>query len=75
MIRASVVIGLLLLPAAFAQFKTYKNQEDYCRDNPKMPTCIKTGPIDLSTVTNPGKYNPNAKSSPIWMYLALSSCR
>src|SRR5262249_17101590 len=26
-------------------FKSYKNHEDYCRDNPKMPTCIKIGPV------------------------------
>jgi hypothetical protein len=26
-------------------FKSYKNQEDYCRENPKMPTCIKIQPL------------------------------
>jgi hypothetical protein len=64
MIRASLALGVLLLPCAFAQFKSYKTQEDYCRDNPKAPTCIKTGPMDLSSITNPGYHNPNAKSSP-----------
>src|SRR5258708_3298300 len=64
MLRASVVIGVLLLPAAFGQFKSYKNNEEYCRDNPKMPTCINKGPIDFSSITNPGYYDPNKKSTP-----------
>jgi hypothetical protein len=44
----------------FAQptpFKSYKNQEEYCRENPKMPTCINGAPIDVSTIT--GVYKPS----------------
>src|SRR5258706_15326133 len=57
------VIGLTLrCSSGFAQsaggFKSYKTREDYCRDNPKMPTCIDGRPIkniDLGTV---GIYKP-----------------
>ncbi len=45
----------LLSSSAFGQsatpFKSYKTQEDYCRDNPRMPTCIDVRPIgDLQTL-------------------------
>jgi hypothetical protein len=36
-------------------FKFYKNQEEYCRDKPQMPTCIKTGPVKLDAI-NGGLY-------------------
>ena len=38
-------------------FKFYKTQEEYCRANPKMPTCIKTGPFNLDAI-NGGLYKP-----------------
>jgi hypothetical protein len=64
-----IFIGLVgvavLASVGFAQssnpFKTYKNQEDYCRENPKMPTCIKTGPLNLDSI-NGGLYRPAAPS-------------
>src|SRR2546427_654510 len=50
----------LLSSSGFGQsaggFKSYKNQEDYCRDNPKMPTCIKIGPV--GDLTGIGIYKP-----------------
>jgi hypothetical protein len=47
--------------AQSSRLPVWKNQDDYCRDNPKMPTCIKTGPIDLSTI-NP-VYKPSTGPS------------
>jgi hypothetical protein len=32
-------------------FKFPKNPDDYCRDNPKMPTCIKMAPIPPGVLT------------------------
>src|ERR1043165_5126745 len=28
-------------------FKAYKSAEDYCRENPKMPTCINGRPVRI----------------------------
>jgi hypothetical protein len=61
------VIGLTFLCwNGFGQsaggFKSYKTQEDYCRENPKMPTCIDGRPfknVDLGSV---GIYKPPASA-------------
>jgi len=37
-------------------FKFYKTQEEYCRAQPQMPTCLKTGPLNLDNVH--GLYKP-----------------
>jgi hypothetical protein len=47
-------------------FKSYKNHEDYCFDNPKAPTCIKMVPLkpgDL-TVVSPGVVRLPAARTP-----------
>ena len=46
----------------YQPFKAYKNHEEYCRDQPKMPTCIKTGPLNLEAI-NGGLYK-GPKSGP-----------
>jgi hypothetical protein len=57
---------LLVTGAIFAQstggFKFPKNPDDYCRDNPKMPTCIKMAPIPPGVLTGvpAGKPTPGA---------------
>jgi len=55
--RLLLSVGLVLLTlSGFAQSSkplSYKNTEDYCRDNPQMPTCINGKPfkmIDLNGV-------------------------
>src|SRR6266481_2275589 len=81
MIRSLIgFAGLTALAcASFGQssggFKSYKNQDDYCRDNPKMPTCIKMGPIPPGVLTgfpagtpaprvNPAPSQPRASRPP-----------
>jgi hypothetical protein len=41
-------------------FKAYKNQEEYCRENPKMPTCIDGRQMgeDLRKALDKGLYKP-----------------
>jgi hypothetical protein len=39
-------------------FKSYKTQEEYCSDNPQMPTCIGGKPIDLSKGLSGTLYKP-----------------
>ena len=41
-------------------FKSYKTQEDYCRENPKMPTCINGRPI--GDALEKTLYKPPAKT-------------
>jgi hypothetical protein len=42
-------------------FKSYKTQEEYCRDQPKMPTCIKITPFDINSL---GLYKPPIAGAP-----------
>ena len=44
-------------------FKSYKTHEDYCRDNPKMPTCLKIGPLD--NLSEAGLYKGPIIGAPI----------
>ena len=37
---------------------SYKTQEDYCRDNPKMPTCIDGKPFKMLELSKPPMVNP-----------------
>ena len=53
MIRSLLVLFafVLLGLSCFAQSSkplSYKTQEDYCRDNPQMPTCIKGKPFKMT---------------------------
>ncbi len=40
------------------EFKSYKTQEAYCQDNPKMPTCIKMKPLPMEAI------NPTYRPAP-----------
>src|SRR5215510_4229807 len=60
-----IVLGLLSR-SGYGQstnpFKFYKTQEEYCRDQPKMPTCIKITPFDLNGLG--GIYKPPIAGAP-----------
>ena len=45
------VFVVALSGAVAAQIKVYSTQEDYCRDNPQAPTCVKGKPLKLNDLT------------------------
>jgi hypothetical protein len=67
MLRSAILIAALA-SAVLAQskpptiMKGYKNQEEYCRENPKMPTCIKMQPLTVDALRG-GLYDPKKSSS------------
>jgi len=59
--RAGIGICVLFAQAVYPQatvLKGYKTHEDYCRDNPKAPTCIKGKPLNIDAL------NPKLQGSP-----------
>src|SRR5437667_9842603 len=51
------LVALVSLPwtgsAQSSKPLSYKTQEDYCRDNPKMPTCIDGKPFKMLDLSKP----------------------
>src|SRR5438552_15879546 len=67
MIRSLLVCLSLVLLACSGSAQTpfpkaYKTQEDYCRENPKMPTCIKGKPLKMTDFNSGVIYKPPVSS-------------